>query len=445
VNVFRDQGKRGTGDGKELCDVLVVFGDSVVLFSDKSCGFPDTDNEQLDWERWYRRCVKASRRQLDGAERWIRQFPNRLFLDRRCTVPLPVTLPPADRMRVYKVAVALGAEAHCQKYWGDPTGGFSHVLPIIPTQNAPGDREDPPSAFTIPLIQADGRIIHVVDGVTLPIMLLELDTAPDFIEYLKMKEQLINSRQLAFVEGEENLVGLFLGVRARLSDMLNASETNCVGVTKGIYADIVQRGDYRGYVEQNKVSYFWDFLIANHALCVVEGTLFEGSPVTVMENEAILRMLAVEPRVRRRMLAKAFLQLIDKNPRKGISSRSVRLAGDTMYVFQISPFSRDVQSRKQRQEFLLQYCFLTAWRNQDVKRIVGICTEGTDPRTDGYDVAFTEVDEWTSDLLAMGADLNREMSKDVIKPLSSKRIIAKFPRGWGTGSDKSRRMEKGHS
>ncbi len=34
--VFRDQKTGGKGDRKELCDLLVVFGDDVLIFSDKS-------------------------------------------------------------------------------------------------------------------------------------------------------------------------------------------------------------------------------------------------------------------------------------------------------------------------------------------------------------------------------------------------------------------------
>lgn len=37
-NLFTDRGRqRGTGDGKELCDLLVVFGDTLIIFSDKHC------------------------------------------------------------------------------------------------------------------------------------------------------------------------------------------------------------------------------------------------------------------------------------------------------------------------------------------------------------------------------------------------------------------------
>ncbi len=39
-NVFTDEGRaKGKGDGKALCDLLVVFGNDVLLFSDKDCAY----------------------------------------------------------------------------------------------------------------------------------------------------------------------------------------------------------------------------------------------------------------------------------------------------------------------------------------------------------------------------------------------------------------------
>ena len=67
-NLYRDQ-----GGGKELCDVLIVFGRDVIVFSDKSCAYPDTGDEVRDWARWFKSSIAASARQVYGAERWIRQ------------------------------------------------------------------------------------------------------------------------------------------------------------------------------------------------------------------------------------------------------------------------------------------------------------------------------------------------------------------------------------
>src|SRR5271154_3975523 len=83
--VFRDQkaAAAGKGDGKELCDLLVVFENHVIIFSDKNCQFNDALNLKIAWPRWFKKAIQNSARQVWGAERWIRQFPDRLFLDRR--------------------------------------------------------------------------------------------------------------------------------------------------------------------------------------------------------------------------------------------------------------------------------------------------------------------------------------------------------------------------
>ena len=92
--VYRDQNKiTPTGDGKEVVDLLVVFGHDIVLFSDKACKVPRTGDAHLDWSRWYRRAIEKSADQLWGAERWIRNYPHRLYMDRQCLVPFPLELP----------------------------------------------------------------------------------------------------------------------------------------------------------------------------------------------------------------------------------------------------------------------------------------------------------------------------------------------------------------
>jgi hypothetical protein len=59
---------------KELIDVLVIFGDDVILFSDKSCAYPDSGDPEIDWARWYRKSIAKSAHQIDQAERWIRTW-----------------------------------------------------------------------------------------------------------------------------------------------------------------------------------------------------------------------------------------------------------------------------------------------------------------------------------------------------------------------------------
>jgi hypothetical protein len=53
--IFRDQGRpSGKGDGKEVADVLVVFENNVIIFSDKHIHFEKTEKIEVAWGRWFR-------------------------------------------------------------------------------------------------------------------------------------------------------------------------------------------------------------------------------------------------------------------------------------------------------------------------------------------------------------------------------------------------------
>ena len=82
VGVFNDK-----GTGQEVCDLLVVFDNHIIIFSDKDCEFPNIEDIDLAWKRWYKKAVKKSADQIYGAERWILKHPDRLFLDQTCKIP----------------------------------------------------------------------------------------------------------------------------------------------------------------------------------------------------------------------------------------------------------------------------------------------------------------------------------------------------------------------
>src|ERR1700730_17909717 len=81
-NLHTDEGFKGeTGSAKEFVDVLLVFGDDVILFSDKHVTFNEGKPIEVAWPRWYKRAVLHSAHQLYGALNWLRRFPDRIFLD----------------------------------------------------------------------------------------------------------------------------------------------------------------------------------------------------------------------------------------------------------------------------------------------------------------------------------------------------------------------------
>src|SRR5476649_2825401 len=78
-NPYTDEGK-----GKELCDFMVVFGNDVLIFSDKHCEFPKHENINVSWHRWFRAAIEKSANQLSGAASFIERFPERIFIDSAC-------------------------------------------------------------------------------------------------------------------------------------------------------------------------------------------------------------------------------------------------------------------------------------------------------------------------------------------------------------------------
>lgn len=190
--------------GQELCDLLVVFGDHIIIFSDKSCAFPNTGDVELDWSRWYRRSISKSVDQVFGAERWIREHPDRIFLDRKCTQKFPFPLPSGNRVKFHRIIVALGASDRCRAALG---GSGSLMQSPMCGRESIGDK----MPFTIgDVTSSNGGYVHVLDDVTLDVAMGELDTVADFTAYLEAKENFVRSGLLASAPGEEELIAYYL-------------------------------------------------------------------------------------------------------------------------------------------------------------------------------------------------------------------------------------------
>jgi hypothetical protein len=130
TNLFRDQGKTpARGHGKELCDLLVVFGDQALIFSDKNCSFPNKSDLAADWSRWFRRAIWKSAVQAWGAARWITSFPHRIYTDRSCTTPIPIELPPSGHLDTHLIVVAHDSARRCRETLGG--SGSLMIAPLM--------------------------------------------------------------------------------------------------------------------------------------------------------------------------------------------------------------------------------------------------------------------------------------------------------------------------
>jgi hypothetical protein len=192
------------GNGKELCDFLVVFGNDILIFSDKDCDFPQNSDIKVSWHRWYRSAIEKSVRQLIGAASFINRFPTRIYLDASCQKPLPIALPAPNVSRIHLIAVTRGSAEAAKKYWNNAS---SSSLFINTAMKDLGDKEHP---FMVGKPVYKNRFIHILDELTLDILLSELDTVSDFVDYLTKKEVFLTHSDSDFlVAGEEELLATY--------------------------------------------------------------------------------------------------------------------------------------------------------------------------------------------------------------------------------------------
>lgn len=325
--ICRDQ---GVGGGKEVCDLLVVFEDHVIIFSDKLCVFPASGELRLDWRRWYDRAIAHSSKQLKGAERWIRDYPSRLFLDRRCEHPFPFDLPEPSRAKVHRILVAGGAADRCS----EELGGRGSLMMIF-GKDEEDFRSEP---FVIRQAGSPARFLHVLNEVTLEITLAALDTISDFVAYLEAKEELAASGKLVFVPGEEDLLARYLKHVGEDGSHDFALPTKYDGVflEEGGWDELIQNPQWLAKLDADRVSYSWDALIEKFAHYAGTGEAEFADDMDIADFERGLRFLAREPRVKRRFLADSFLGIMAK-ARPG-RERATRVLfptnpGDPYYVF----------------------------------------------------------------------------------------------------------------
>jgi hypothetical protein len=311
ANLFTDEGrKNGKGDGKELCDVIVIFDNHIILFSDKHCAFPEHDDITIAWRRWYHRAIEKSANQLYGAEAWLRRFPNRIFLDRKCSQPFPLVIPKVNNSRFHRIAVTRGSCDKCRKFYGGNSSGSLCINTGI---------EGPAQPFNIGRINPHRGYVHVLDELTLEIVLSELDTISDFVDYLDKKENLLDkSGREILATGEEQLVAMYLtninndGVH----DFIKIPDDRQFPmIMKGYWEDLINHPQYKAKKKADEISYAWDDLI-EHFIKHRDYTVGRF-PNSLTDVEAVLRVLASESRLYRRVLSKQLLEVMSKDVKPG--------------------------------------------------------------------------------------------------------------------------------
>lgn len=423
-NLFTDRGRKKQGDGKELADLLVVFGDDVIVFSDKSIAWPSHPQTDVAWSRWYRRAVMKSVDQIRGAERWLREHPNRIYCDPGCEKPFPLALPPPDRIRFHGIAVALGAQAACSRYLQDDDGSL-----MIMSDLRGDDHIDPQSShcmlFSFGDVAPEGSFIHVFDETALEVVLTELDTITDLTRYLNQRRELIRGGVLGIAPSEADLLAIYLSHddergyhRFPVPITLPERSPTRIVVEPGSYASLRSEPGYVAKKAADRASLAWDKLIGLFTKNVLAGTSvpIDGVPPSALQSETALRIMAAEDRVARRALSGGIIDAFRKSEQCGMQ-RFARVmipereegATDVGYVFIILAYPKDTelpggyeQYREARVRLMKAYCVTLLHDFPKLHTAVAVGVDAS-PKMSGReggseDLMMVQIDNWSDDL-----------------------------------------------
>jgi hypothetical protein len=339
-------------DGKELCDTLVVCEPDIIIFSVKDIRLTNSGDLSVDWARWRKKAIKASVKQIYGAERWLQGSSHVIRSDGSSGIKLPHP----EVRRIHRVAIALGDQGEAAIEFGDFGKGFVHV-------------------FNRPSLDA---------------IMGELDTVEDFVAYLSAKEQLyLSGRTTLFQGGEEDLLALYLYNGRQFPGGFDH-----LVIDDDLWAGIKDNEHYKAKKEADSIGYAWDRLVDILANDILHGNLEFGPELN--ESEIAVRTMARENRFGRRILGKSFMEFYELARRKKVRARMALGASNVTCVFFATPQDED---RGYRKAELFGRCLVARGLHQERSTVIGLATERYEEgKGFSFDLLHMNIPQWTDGL-----------------------------------------------
>lgn len=338
-------------DQKELCDFLVVCEPAIIIFSVKEIEFKDTVDLETALQRWRSRAIEKSVRQIYGAERWIKKASNVVTAEGETALIFP-----DSGRRIYRIAVAFGCKRKVSIESKDFSKGF----------------------------------VHVFDEKSLDIVLNELDTITDFIEYLKRKEEFqALGKESSLEGGEEDLLAYYL-----MNNRIFPPELDQVLISKGLWEKFSQSESYNIKKDLERISYAWDKFIEQQCSQFKKKTLLTTHSLDAFETA--IRVIVKEDRFNRRSLCELFSDFFFMKSLKKGSARIIISRSGVTYVFQVN--DEDLPRGDRRAELEMR-CVLARGLYKENKIVIGIATERFRQPEDerSWDLVNYQLDQWTDD------------------------------------------------
>lgn len=344
-------------NNKELCDILIVCGDIIIIISVKDIKMSNHSDDVIKYERWVKKAIDDSAKQIYGAEKFIQNSDEVLLNDYKTKI----SLPKKENRKIYRIAIAFGSSPNFPLPMGDFGKGY----------------------------------ISVFDEKSTAIIFSELDTITDFTKYIDKKESLQSTIIAAY---ETDYLAFYIQTGLDFD-----TSPDSILIEDNLWESYIESHDYKIWKNESTVSYIWDFFIFY---------LFSNQCSNRMDNEKFLeleeavRIINLEDRNSRISLGNN----LESALKEKVQARMIQPDIDKDYTYVFMPLSDENWDFKQ--EELLLRCDVARYCHPHIQKVIGISI-GTrlinDKETPIFDLCYINVPEITPEFKEHVENVQKKM------------------------------------
>jgi hypothetical protein len=342
--------------GKELCDVLVVCGNIIVIISVKDIRVSENNDALVQYERWVKKAIHDSIDQIHGAERYLSGVDEVLLKNKRTNVKLP----DKKNREIHRIAIALGS----------------------------------PANFPLPTGEFEKGYVHVFDETSTSTIITELDTIVDFTNYLTAKREFVANKTL-LMANEVDFLAYY--IQTGLEDDI---PSNAVISGENLWDDYINSNEYAKWQDDVRVSYIWDDMIHHvHNYHITDSTSNEKRD----EIEEAIREINLEPRINRIELGSILNNAIERK----LKARILKPINNAEHAYVFMPLTD--KNWKQKQAELELRCKVSRYENPTAKKIIGISIGSNSDGDSCFDICSIYIPEIDEDFIREVMEIKKEL------------------------------------
>lgn len=344
---------------KEFCDCLVIFENNILIFSVKDYKYTGKTQE-ISWQRWKKGAIEKSIEQIDGAERWLKKHPDDLYIDERCTKKISIKFD-ISKAKIYRFVIALGLNEDIGILYSNDNHDLDNKIGVFQTSK--------------------DNIYHILDSANVELILKELDTIQDFLNFYTEKEATISSLKNLGYYGESTLLALYM------QNMDEATgehkivpphfENDEVLIKENLWINIENNPQYIKKKIEDEISYLVDNLLNKSIYYEQKGELIGN--IDIQNELSPIKEIAKESRFQRRILGHTLLDMFLKYWTLEKQERFVRFSmsenDNKAYVILINTFAdnEDIENSRIQLKMMLEIaCGSLKNIKPELTQIIGI-------------------------------------------------------------------------